>query len=167
MFSICSCDWLLLEVQVRVYQLVLFRQHLLQTSLVSWVAGRECLSAALLFPREVATLLWCLPHLSSFLHRAIAFYHSSKLNLPPNPSVFQTLWPRASLSFISVSAKLFSGLPHSFSHSFANFKACKTNDLKKKMASSPILKLGGCGIPISYNIHLWCNFILCFSDWLR
>lgn len=110
-------------------------------------------------PREVATLLWCLPHLSSFLHRAIAFCHSSKLNLPPNPCLSNSLAKSFFISFISVSAKLFSGLPHSFSHSFANSKACKINDLKKKMASSPILKMGGCGIPISYNIHLWCNFI--------
>lgn len=32
---------------------------------------------------------------------------------------------------ISVSAKIFSRLSHSFSHSFANSEACKTNDLKK------------------------------------
>lgn len=31
-------------------------------------------------------------------------------------------------SFISVSAKLFFGPFHSFSHSFANSEACKTND---------------------------------------
>lgn len=110
-----------------------------------WCPGLLGVSASRLlcfFPWEVATLLWCLPHLS-FLHRASAFCHSSKLNLPPNPillylKVFgQQLLYLSYFSKCQIILKTFSP----FSHSFANLEACKTNDLKKKIATSPILKL--------------------------
>lgn len=69
-----------------------------------WCPGLLGVSASRLlcfFPRVVATLLWCLPHFSSFLHRASAFCHSSKMNLP-NPALLstKTLWPTASLPFL-------------------------------------------------------------------
>lgn len=92
-----------------------------------------------------------------FLHRASAFCHNSELNLPPNPAppLFLSDSP---LFFMSTENPLYLShlskcqiLPDflSFSHSFANSEACKTSENQ-----SLNWKLGGCGIPVSFNIHL-------------
>lgn len=103
-----------------------------------WCPGLLGVSASRLhcfFPREVATLLWCLSHLSSFLHRASAFCRSFKLNLPPNQALLFLKLFCQKLLYLSNFSKC--QISHHFSHSFANSEACKISYLKNDNQSNP------------------------------